>query len=1072
MVASRGPKLRRHLLPVEVQICESLNLTEAEYWHFCDITVAHNSERAKEYSAVPDIRADPVTWAVVSIVVGIALQVVSALLTPKPKEEQKLTPIQTADSLGRKRFAPTNSFDSVQTLASLGAVVPLVFCRRENGNGGVRVNAQLLWSQLLSHGSGQELRALMLLSAGKLEREPDYGGYALGDNKLENISAAKVALYFNKNGKRFSESAVGTAWSGDQPRYPEGEIERLPYSDPFSVVWDIQTPGSDSVLRKNLPYFSGCRNPSGSTQFGAYAPLPNGNEYKMEFELVLIPRHDEASKKLQKDQKEKRDKVYFGGWAKRCHINRVRRNGTWSGYVSPDSSFKQLYSLTEGDLIEYEIGPGQSGWGYHPWGVDDVREAIVSTRQSAYDALTVGDVYTVGSATCVVTRKPTKVWRDTWDSTLVEFKVIEKGDVYVYNRNYKADLSKETDVLLRSAMATISNNRQCDCTEIGIKSSVFSKIGFANVNSVPEQNQIEKYEDKGGSIGLGRIDQYIKRYSFFRLEIRKIGGQVWVGLSNGTFYCVEGRNPQEICNFIRIYHPRGQYEFRLRPYSGNYIWRNFSNLSFIMLRADCQMKYFTKRSLGGITVGYPGKRERIDDGSSCNPQWVVCSKDSGWNSNFREYGWKGNLNKHDAISDYWAYESEVKSHQNNPEHEVTYVNEMLKCETADIPQYNDLAYAGIRIKAGDEISTFAQFSAFMERGIVVPGGRLIDDTSQATNLLPEIAWTLLTSKTYGLGKIVGSKGVDKDDMTLAAKFCKANGLTWDGVISEKANIREWLFEMAGFCFLDFVVKGGLFSLKPSVMYSSSDYRIRKNADLRRDIKALFTDGNIAELKVTFLSAEERQNFQAVCLWRDDTHNGFPEVRSVLVRENKGNSDQYPEETFDMSGWCTRRSHAIKWAKWAVLNRTRIDHAVTFKTTPDCVVGMEPGDLFRLETESGHVNRFTNGSVTDDGVIQSVKKPAADVEIYYWEPGTEGVKSGRFKYEKIGGQNTDLAASFLRGCLFTVYNVNKSSLIYKCESISYADDGFVELSGSVLPVNADGESKLLDWDDDDWIVEDS
>jgi len=106
--------------------------------------------------------------------------------------------------------------------------------------------------------------------------------------------------------------------------------------------------------------------------------------------------------------------------------------------------------------------------------------------------------------------------------------------------NYKADLSKETDVLLRSAMATISNNRQCDCTEIGIKSSVFSKIGFANVNSVPEQDQIEKYEDKGGNISLGRIDQYIKRYSFFRLEIRKIGGQVWVGLNNGTFYCVEG----------------------------------------------------------------------------------------------------------------------------------------------------------------------------------------------------------------------------------------------------------------------------------------------------------------------------------------------------------------------------------------------------------------------------------------------------------------------------------------------------------------------------------------------------
>ncbi len=277
----------------------------------------------------------------------------------------------------------------------------------------------------------------------------------------------------------------------------------------------------------------------------------------MEFELVLIPRVDGTSEKLKNDQKEKREKVYFGGWAKRCHISRVRRNGTWSGYLAPDNSIKRLYSLTEGDLIEYVIGSGECGWGYHPWGVDDVRNAIIGTRQSVYDQLAVGDVYTVGSLTCVVTRKPTSVWRDEGDNCRVEFKVIEKGDVNVYNRNYKADLSKETDVLLRAAVATISNNRQCDCTEIGIKSSVFGKMSFANVNSVPEQNQIEKYEDKGGSIGLGRIDQYLKRYSFFRLEIRKVGGGKWVGLSDGTFYCVEGRNPKAICNFIRIYHQRG-----------------------------------------------------------------------------------------------------------------------------------------------------------------------------------------------------------------------------------------------------------------------------------------------------------------------------------------------------------------------------------------------------------------------------------------------------------------------------------------------------------------------------------
>ena len=47
-------------------------------------------------------------------------------------------------------------------------------------------------------------------------------------------------------------------------------------------------------------------------------------------------------------------------------------------------------------------------------------------------------------------------------------------------------------------------------------------------------------------------------------------------------------------------------------------------------------------------------------------------------------------------------------------------------------------------------------------------------------------------------------------MTRAANFCKANGFWWDGIVDEKANLREFIFSNAGYCLLDFTIIGGKF----------------------------------------------------------------------------------------------------------------------------------------------------------------------------------------------------------------------------------------------------------------------
>ena len=141
------------LLPAEAELCNAIGLSEDEYWHFVELTQAYNGERAKEYELVPDVRNVPVS-VIISLVIGAALSAVGALLAPKPRapqqtQKEQAPNLRTADIAGTRRFAPQSSFDSVQELSSLGAIIPLIFTRK-----GIRVNATLLWSQMLSLGKG------------------------------------------------------------------------------------------------------------------------------------------------------------------------------------------------------------------------------------------------------------------------------------------------------------------------------------------------------------------------------------------------------------------------------------------------------------------------------------------------------------------------------------------------------------------------------------------------------------------------------------------------------------------------------------------------------------------------------------------------------------------------------------------------------------------------------------------------------------------------------------------------------------------------------------------------------
>ena len=1133
MEPSRRSGGMRHLLPFEVELCETLGLSKEEYFYFEQLSQAYDGKRPEGYELIPDVD-NALTVAIISLVVGVAGTAAAILLAPKPQapqlqqqtpvapqqQQEQLAPIQTENITGATRFTSNVGFDSIQQLASLGETIPLVFANRIGNVGGIRVKTLLLWSQLLSQSIGQELAVVLLLSAGELAARPDFEGLAIGDQTLKNYTKARLAAYFKPNGERIKN--IDKYGEG---LLPEPSSQGSNWQDVFTVF--------DDKDNRFKPWFCGTRSPSTQTQFGCYSPIVNATPFRLPYELVMIPRASGTNPAIAAQSELKKNKL-------------DRDYSTRAAFTSTSVSGSDTlltYVITGGEVDEDK---------YDPWGVDDIHAAVEDRRIIADDQIQLSGLYMAGSAqaVCIATSTP-NIWELNTEKSYT-FRIEEDGYYEVFsdptllindpNNNDKLITPNPTwgPVLQRLSIATIANNRACDATEIGLKSTVWKQIsGFPNVNSVPDPGTIGLYERNNGSISLGSVNRYVRRISFFRLQIRLLGtgNDAWTTLNNDRLFAVEGNTPSPKYNYIRVYHPKNQYEFRFVPVPGSEVVREWINEKVYFLGGGNRTGF----SANDYTVVFNGYLKQITTSLTTNPDWTLgqapppsvgavqdisplsvgrlpdAGDDVLFNEELPASGGSGTgcyiqailysngyvefsidqggtgyengetitlnvrrrtfeftvktdaeidaqlvLNLHDAVADIYKYDAENSSHTSGPEHAVVYVNEIIKQEEPG-PEYTKLALIGLRLASSTEWSTFAQLSAYVQKGVLVE--RLIDDNGNPTtslvaptNNFAEIAYAVLTNTEWGAGKFIGKEAVDRDRMTLAARYCRANGFTWDGVLGSAVNLRNFIFENAGYCLLDFTILGGKFSLYPTATYNSS-YVISNSVPVQ--IKALFTDGNIKDLSVTWLGPEERRLFKAVIKYREEKLNGFPEERmlSIRLKDAEGGSETDPEEEFDLTSFCTQRNQALKFAKMALRLRQLVDHSVTFQTTPAAALNLAPGQHFRLVSECTHTSRFANGVITPDGVIVSAEGLANGAyNIIYWQPGTTEVKQTRITVSNGYCENVDV-----RGTVYTLANSTTTSRVYKVETLAMGEEGFVEITASHEPVTDGLTMETLNWD---------
>lgn len=694
LVSARQPHGRRLLLPSEVELCKTLGLCEDEYWYFVDQTAAYNGKRKEGYELIPDIQAGPLpAWMVASggglsawgqIAVAVAMTAIGYILTPKPKENEAGATVRGEDAIGSKRFAPQFSFNSLQELATLGDTIPLVFTNQiqvlntSNVIGGIRVNGQLLWSQLLSLGRLQQLKAITLFSLGKIDGRPDFEGYAIGDLLLSTYSKKKLDLFF----KSSEMDQFNRIEKGD--RYDDSEVAGmpLPYTDVFSDTWPV---GNSTTNSSQVWPFSGTRNPTTQAIFGLYSPMPNASVVKLPYELIYPqPKTDNPAKRAVLT-KQKKIATF---WPTRAGITGGNVNAVDNVVTYRILKSNQEYNETEST-------------GTKPHGIEDVVSMVRSIREEVDSNIAVGETYMIGDGLIVCDGvenidnqaeegtpwRPTTVINGTTMYEGIErkytFKVTETGVDYgtlfkhpnLYNHakqplwvpiedggesatignadpiltsQYMDDYSLENGfpytnpILQRVAIGTITNSRPCAMTEIGLKSKVFSSIRGANINGIPTKEALDEiYQDKV-NFQLGQVDLFIKRFSFFKLQVRRAGTNGdWQDLNNQIqndhtgLFCVRGNTPEFQYNYIKISHPQlglsddDQYEFRFKPYPGNNVALYHMDQKVNLLNANLsksgqrESNFLSDTIFGKFVISFAGRDEFVlNHNEVSNTEWI------------------------------------------------------------------------------------------------------------------------------------------------------------------------------------------------------------------------------------------------------------------------------------------------------------------------------------------------------------------------------------------------------------------------------------------------------------------
>jgi len=281
-----------------------------------------------------------------------------------------------------------------------------------------------------------------------------------------------------------------------------------------------------------------------------------------------------------------------------------------------------------------------------------------------------------------------------------------------------------------------------------------------------------------------------------------------------------------------------------------------------------------------------------------------------------------------------------------------------------------------------------KINLFIRNG--VESVRLLDNVYGSSNNLGELYLYLLNND----GR-TSPVQIDRESLTEAARFMDANGLYWNGVLSEPTSISDWMSKVGPYFMVRETKIAGRYGLRPLLPVTPSGAIDTEPLSPKWvfDGEAIVTGSYTWQL----VSPEARRPYRAVVAWRQQGPDGLSRMLRTTEVAYADTPKTAPTEEHDLSQFCTTEIHAARAIRFGQAKRRHGTHtaAVAIRSGYwNSTLG--EGELIALQLQREDV----------DGV----SSPLLD---WYWiisaNTGSEGTLTLQLEHCPVDSQRRSLVA---------------------------------------------------------------
>lgn len=415
------------------------------------------------------------------------------------------------------------------------------------------------------------------------------------------------------------------------------------------------------------------------------------------------------------------------------------------------------------------------------------------------------------------------------------------------------------------------------------------------------------------------------------------------------------------------------------------------------------------------------------------------------------------------------------SFDSGPEISVTAVTEQQLGGTSG--KFEDMSTLAFGVFSGRGVQDLRSVSAYVLEG---KNSWIVDETTGArtlssgsTSYAPDIFADTVLDINDGIGKYAKAEGIGWQELALAKRFCKNNGLGcqlfMDGVIADSQPWRRFWAEVAPYSLLELARIGGKETLVPAVPVTT-DGRVNREVT----ISALFNQGNILEgsYREEFIDyGASVQDLIATVVYREtDEQDVFPRNVTVDVNLEDVVDTNAIRQKFDLSQFVTQREQAVLYAKLLCNQRRWIRRGIEFQTFPtDSPIS--PGAYIYVDVGLNTWDSITSGVIMAGGQLNA---PLSSViangsySILLYKGGAKVVSLDNVSV--LGGVAATLAS--YEGYLFVLGSKADRKRVFRVTEVQMDEEGQVTVKGMEHPCEVSGNlllSRIADFSDSLFIV---